>query len=161
MSRGSRWVIGALALLTGCVVLPTGLALGSELPVLCRRGVSILATLPTGLALGSELPGRGVPVVGVGGVVLVTAVACLAPSSWPVTLRIIGVSVFLAFAAYLVASIGTPNVIRAIGGFVVIGLPFGVLGISGSYPRWGRGAAAVQREQLDLTNGADDEHPRE
>lgn len=99
--------------------------------------------IAVGMSLGEGLPHGGAPVVVMGALCLIVAVACFLPKSWPVTLRIIGGAISLGYAVYVVTSIGTPDLGRAVIGFVVIGLPFGFMAVFGKYPRWGRGAAAL------------------
>lgn len=75
----------------------------------------------------------------------VGAMACLWAASRPVTVRLVGLVVFLAFAAYLVDALvsGPPEGrAEAAAGFVVLGVPAGFVAITGRYPRWGRHAAA-------------------
>jgi hypothetical protein len=91
------------------------------------------------------------PVVGAGTAALVVAVACFFPSSWPVTLRIIGVLVCVAFVVYTVSSVGTPKLGDAVIGLLLIGMPSGVMGVTGKHPGWGRGAPD--------TNGPDQPPP--
>jgi hypothetical protein len=122
MSRESRWVIGIFALLTGTVL--------------------VWVAVP----IGSELPAGPVPIAAVGIVALVMAVACFFPSSWPVTLRIIGFAVCLASIWFVIASIGTPNLLTAVLALFAIGLPFAVMGVLGRLPGWEGGLNAMPRE---------------
>jgi hypothetical protein len=83
---------------------------------------------------------------------LVGALACSSAASRPVTLRLIGATVFLVFAAYLIEMAmkgpvfgktrSEPSLASAIVAFLVFGLPAGYIAFRGLYPNWGRHAAA-------------------
>lgn len=133
MSSGSRWAIGFVACLTGAVLIFMG------------------------CVLGDEMPHGGWPAVVGGAFVMVVAIACFFPLTWPVTLRVIGGGIFLVYVIYVISSLGGPDFWWALMGFGVIGVPFGFLAIFGSYPRWGRGAAALQREPEDDPEAEPDE----
>jgi hypothetical protein len=74
--------------------------------------------------------------------------ACLVPASRPITLRLIGGTVFLGCLGYVIGmamdgpllanSRGEPSLLNAFVAFTVIGLPCGYAAIRGRYPRWGR-----------------------
>ncbi len=94
------------------------------------------------------------------------AVACFSYASHPITIRIIGGTVFAACLAYvvgealhdapappnlaragnLVANLverrGRPSLANSIAFFVLVGLPCGYAAVAGRYPSWGRHAAA-------------------
>jgi hypothetical protein len=79
---------------------------------------------------------------------LAGAAACLVPASRPITLRLVGGAVFLAFLGYLIhtglggplwsSSRSTPSLLGAIAAFSTFGLPGGYVAIKGQYPRWGK-----------------------
>jgi hypothetical protein len=72
----------------------------------------------------------------------VTAVACIDTNSRPITIRIIGITIFLVSAGGFFMNPRGANILRALEGFFVIGLPFGYMAITGNYPQWGRASAA-------------------
>jgi len=122
MRPWARYTIGIAAFFAGCLFPLLGIALQNEVP------------------LGMW------PFVAMGALCLVVTLACFVPRTWPITLRIIGASVFLAYTAHVGISVNTPNFERAVMGFVVIGVPFGTMALFGRYPRWGRGAGAIDDE---------------
>jgi hypothetical protein len=72
---------------------------------------------------------------------LITA-ACLLPGVRGIALRIIGGTVFAVFVWYVIASIGSVDLLRALLGLVVLGLPGGYVAVMGRYPGWGKAAEA-------------------
>jgi hypothetical protein len=86
------------------------------------------------------------------------AVACLSTASQPITIRIIGGTVFLLSALYIVnevlafSSIGDelgkakvrsrPGIYNSVGFMLLVGLPSGYAALKGRYPGWGTHAAA-------------------
>ncbi|WP_435016077.1 hypothetical protein TA3x_003637 [Tundrisphaera sp. TA3] len=85
----------------------------------------------------------------------VAAVACLSPGSHPVTIRILGATVFLLCLLYLGSTLRkpmaraehrpnskVPAIVYGLACFVTIGLPAGYAAATGRYPGWGRGAEA-------------------
>jgi hypothetical protein len=86
------------------------------------------------------------------------AVACLSTASQPVTIRIIGGTVFLLCALYILnqvmafSSIGDelgkgkvrsrPSLLNSVGFMLLVGLPSGYAALKGRYPGWGVHAAA-------------------
>ncbi|WP_406699622.1 hypothetical protein V5E97_12245 [Singulisphaera sp. Ch08] len=85
----------------------------------------------------------------------IAALACFSTGSHPVTIRIIGATVFLLCLAYLASTMrdpmaraqhaprsGVPAVAYGLCCFVVIGLPAGYAVATGRYPGWGQGAEA-------------------
>jgi hypothetical protein len=88
----------------------------------------------------------------------VIAVACLSTSSQPVTIRIIGGTVFLLSALYILnqvlafSSIGDelgrakvrsrPGIYNSVAFMLLVGLPSGYAALKGRYPGWGRHASA-------------------
>jgi hypothetical protein len=77
------------------------------------------------------------PYFGMAAFSLSVALACLHAPSRYITLRLIGVTIFCLYAVYAYGDLGTPNSLRAILGFLVIGIPCGILAITGGYPKWG------------------------
>ena len=93
----------------------------------------------------------------------VIAVACLATASQPVTIRIIGGTVFLLSALYIInqvitfSSIGDeiegtkmrsrPSIFNSVGFMLLVGLPSGYAALKGRYPVWGKHAAAFGIEE--------------
>jgi hypothetical protein len=118
MSFGSRLAIGIVAIIGAIGFLKTAINPGGmPAPSIVFHGMAALFTF--------------------------IAIACFFPKSHPVTLRIIGASIFLSFASYVISSFGTDNFERALRGFGFWGLPSGYLTIVGSYPHWGKGAAGI------------------
>jgi hypothetical protein len=86
------------------------------------------------------------------------AVACLSTASQPITIRIIGGTVFLLSVLYIVnqvlafSSIGEElgnakvrsrtSILNSVGFMLLVGLPSGYAALKGRYPGWGRHAAA-------------------
>jgi hypothetical protein len=128
MSPWARYTIGIASFLTGCLFPLVGFALHNEVPL----GIW--------------------PFLAMGALCLVVTTACFVPRTWPITLRIIGATVFLAYAGYIGFSINTPNFWQATKGFVVIGLPFGAMALFARYPRWGHGADALQQDTVESEN---------
>src|SRR5262245_8717149 len=131
MSVGSRWAIGVVALLgAACVwylvyiTAVTGFEPPSQIAIYC--GIGIFTT-----ALG---------------------VACLVPSSWPVTLRVVGGLLVVQAAWMLYQDLTDPQadarqMWRGIGFFLVVGLPGGYVAIFGAYPIWGLYARVLRGER--------------
>jgi hypothetical protein len=123
MSLGSRIAIGVTALICGW-----GLWLSSMNP----DGVAAKPIVFQGLTL----------------ICVIIAIACCAPKSHPITLRVIGGVVCGTYIFYVIDSLRTnrePG--RAISGFICWGLPGGYLAIAGQYPTWGKGAAGFNANQ--------------
>jgi hypothetical protein len=85
----------------------------------------------------------------------VAAVACLSPGSHPVTIRILGATVFLVCLIFLGSTLRNPMarpenrpkskvpaVVYGLACFLTIGLPAGYAAATGRYPGWGQGAEA-------------------
>ena len=86
------------------------------------------------------------------------AVACLSTASQPVTIRIIGATVFVLSAWYVVSSVlayqsfwaevesartkSRPGILNSIGFLILVGLPSAYAAWKGRYPGWGSHAAA-------------------
>ena len=93
------------------------------------------------------------------------AVACLSTASQPVTIRIIGGTVFLLSALYILnqvlafSSIGEelgkgkvrsrPSILHSVGFMLLVGLPSGYAALTGRYPGWGRHAEAFGAAERD------------
>ncbi|MBE9117797.1 hypothetical protein IQ249_18010 [Lusitaniella coriacea LEGE 07157] len=112
MSRGSRIAIGVVALLCSLTFLFSAINPDSSIPA-------------------------GPPVFyGLAILCFIIAIACFFPKSHPFTLRIIGATICVAYTAYLLDSIGSPNFFRALMGSFVFGIPSGYLAITGKSPTW-------------------------
>ena len=122
MSMGARIAIGVVALL-GAV------------------GFLILAQDTSGLPAGAYV------FYGLAALCVVIAIACFFPKSHPITLRIIGTAICLTYIYYVADSFGTENLVRAIVGFFVWGLPSGYMAIMGQYPSWGKLSAGFNSKQ--------------
>lgn len=83
----------------------------------------------------------------------VGAVACFSTGSHPITVRILGGTVFAVCLAYLVSTARdpmrpppqahrrpVPAIVYGLCCFALIGLPAGYAAVTGRYPLWGRGA---------------------
>lgn len=110
------------------------------------------AFLVLGALYGDYFPKGAWPFYGLAAFCAFIALACLAPRSRPVALRVIGLAVFVAFACYVFGSYGRPDFWRALAGFGVFGLPAGYVALVGKYHRWGRLArvfgASPAREEV-------------
>lgn len=83
------------------------------------------------------------------------AVACFSTGSHPVTIRLLGGTVFVLCLVYLISTArnplaraphapqrAVPAIVYGLSCFVAIGLPAGYAALTGRYPLWGRGAEA-------------------
>lgn len=122
MSKGSRIAIGIVALV-------------------CAIGFFMTALDPSGLPAGSNV------FYGMTALCITVAIACFFPKSHPITLRMIGATIFFSYADYIIDSFHTQNLVRAIAGFFVWGLPSGYLAITGKYPSWGKVEEVFNAEQ--------------
>lgn len=122
MSKGSRIAIGIVALL-------------------CAIGFFMTALDPSGLPAGASV------FYGMTALCVTIAIACFFPKSHPITLRIIGATIFFLYADYVINSFRSQNFGRAIAGFFIWGLPSGYLAIAGKYPSWGRAGEVFNSEQ--------------
>jgi hypothetical protein len=111
-----------------------------SLAVACGLIAAAFAVL--GALYGDYFPKGAWPFYGLAAFCTLISLACLAPRSRPVALRVIGVVVFGGFAAYVFSSYGKPDCWRALAAFGVFGLPAGYVAVTGKYPRWGKAAAA-------------------
>jgi hypothetical protein len=127
--------------------------------------LGFLALVPFFVAAGDAFP-PAAP-YGLGGFALLSglgAVACLARASHPVTIRLIGASVFLICLAYVGSELvkptpppakpaenaiqarldrrSRPSLVNSLLFFGLVGLPSGYAAIKGRYPGWGRHARA-------------------
>ncbi|MEM9540996.1 MAG: hypothetical protein AAGA60_16025 [Cyanobacteria bacterium P01_E01_bin.42] len=123
MSRGARIAIAIAALLCSSIFLMTALDPDSGFPA----SPSVF--------------------YGLAAFCVIIAIACVFPKSHPITLRIIGTMIFLAYAVYVVDSFNTDNLPRALMGFIVWGLPSGYLALMGKFPDWGAGSQAFNPKQ--------------
>ncbi|HLO52172.1 MAG TPA: hypothetical protein VK211_27480 [Kamptonema sp.] len=121
MSKGSRIAIGIVALL-------------------CALGFFMTALDPSGLPAGANV------FYGMTGLCVTIAIACFFPKSHPITLRIIGATIFFFYAYYVIDSFRNQNLSRAIAGFFIWGLPSGYLAIAGKYPSWGKAGEVFNSE---------------
>ena len=78
---------------------------------------------------------------------ILIAIACFVPKSHPVTLRVIGSSIFVSYVWYVFDSIQNGNLRQALLGLVIWGVPSGYLAIFGTYPTSGSGAKAFNQAQ--------------
>ncbi len=122
MSFGSRIAIGIVSLV-------------------CAAGFLMTALHPSGLPAGAFV------FYGMAAFCVVIAIACLLPQSHPLTLRIIGAMIFCAYVAYVSDSFRTSNLIRAMVGFLVWGIPSSYLAIVGNYPWWGKASQGFNTKQ--------------
>jgi hypothetical protein len=122
MSTGSRIAIGLVALL-------------------CAVGFFITALDPSGLPAGAAV------FYGMAAFCVIIAIACFFPKTHPITLRIIGTMICLAYFAYVLDSIRNQNLVRAMVGFIIWGIPSGYLAIMGKYPSWGGGSQGLNAKQ--------------
>jgi hypothetical protein len=121
------------------VSLPACVTIG----VLAACAAICLAGL--GLSQGPNLPNGTWPAFAAAGFWAVVAVACLAPRTRPVTLRVIGAAVFGFYAAYVVVSFDSKNVLLSLVSLVgctVFGIPSVYVLVRGRYPSWGLAARA-------------------
>jgi hypothetical protein len=91
------------------------------------------------------------------------AVACLSTASQPITIRLIGGTVFLLCALYIVTQLvafssfreeigkgrSRPSILNSLGFMVLVGLPSGYAAIKGRYPGWGAHASAFGAAEQD------------
>jgi hypothetical protein len=126
----------------------------------------------TGAVAGENLPSGRLPFYVIGAFCGIIALACLSRRSRPITLRILGASICAAYVWYVLDEWGKPvrleqtnNVVKAIVGLIIFGLPGAYLAITAKYPVWGkwshafaRGAAADPTENgsRDAETEADD-----
>ncbi|MFO0959264.1 MAG: hypothetical protein U0800_17840 [Isosphaeraceae bacterium] len=115
---------------------------GAQLTIATVAFVFAVSFAGLGLYAGNLFPVGPWPFYGLAAFCVAIAVACLSPASRAVTLRIIGLVVFLTYVAYFIDSLEELTVLRALRGFCLWGLPSGYLAIRGEYPSWGRASAA-------------------
>jgi hypothetical protein len=86
------------------------------------------------------------------------AVACLSTASQPFTIRLIGGTVFVLSALYIVSQLvafssfreefgnagdrSRPSILHSVGFMLLVGLPSGYAALKGRYPGWGAHASA-------------------
>jgi len=122
---------------------------GARITVAIVTAFSAAAFVVIGASLGAELPAGSWPSYGLAMFCALVAHACLVPGARPVTLRLIGFVIFLAYVVYAFDSIGERTFFRAIGGLIFWGLPALYVGIWGKYPVWGPASAAFRSETAD------------
>ena len=66
--------------------------------------------------------------------IVLIAVACLIPRYRNLSLRIIGGTIFGCYRAYVVNSVGQEDLLRAIKGLIIFGLPGLYFAVFGNYP---------------------------
>ena len=86
----------------------------------------------------SGLPAGPIVFYGMAFICVIIAIACLLPKSHPITLRIIGITIFSIYALYVADSRTPKTLIQAFMGFLTFGMPSGYLAIFGTYPTWGK-----------------------
>ena len=116
-----------------------------------RIAIALFALLGTGLFGFMGFNAKGVPAppvafFGMSLFCLIIAVACLVEKLRGPALRIIGATIFVVFGFYVFDSVGTDNLLRSIAGLVLIGIPCGVLAVTGKYPDWGKFGAAFSKK---------------
>lgn len=102
-----------------------------------------------GATLGKELPNGPMPIYAMAAFCTVVAIACLIQTGRAITLRVIGAVICVVCTWYIFASLGTDNLFRAIAAGLVFGVPFAYLAVTGRYPNWGHGGAAVQEDSSE------------
>ena len=126
MSRSARWILGLFALLFAAIFAYSEQLAPSRAPLL---------------------------VYALAGFCFLIAVACFSRRWRGPAIRVIGFTVFFAYASYLVYELfwepakpyvgrSEPHRLNAILGLIVFGLPGLHVAVSGKYPRWGKGAKA-------------------
>ncbi len=110
----------------------------------------------------------------------VVAVACFSTASQPVTIRIIGGTVFLISALYIVTQLAAfnsvgdelakakgagkrsrPSILNSVGFMILVGLPSGYAAWKGRYPGWGQHASAfgAQPRAVQTVGKGDSDFP--
>jgi hypothetical protein len=106
-----------------------------------------------GAALGAAMPKGPLPFYVLGLFCCVVAAACLLPGSRRVTLRIVRATICGVYVCYVLSELGNPikmgkaDIIGAVAGFLVFGLPGGYLAVTGRYPVWGRYGHVLQGDE--------------
>ncbi len=77
----------------------------------------------------------------------VIATACFFEQSRPITLRLIGLIIFIASISYVINSFQSQNFPQAIICFLVWGIPSGYITIMGKYPSWGKATQVFNSKQ--------------
>ena len=121
--------------------------------------IGLFALLFAGILVYSErlAPSRAPLLVYVlAGFCGLVALACFSRTWRGLAIRIIGFTVFLAYASYLVYELfwepakpytgrSEPHWLNATFGLMIFGLPGLYVALAGKYPRWGKGAKAFMR----------------
>ncbi len=102
-----------------------------------------------GVTLGPQLPAGSWPFYGLAALCAIGAIACGWESSRPVTLRLVGGAIFLAYGWYVFDAWRGANAEEALVGFLVWGLPSGYMTFVGRYPKWGNWAHAFAGGEAD------------
>jgi hypothetical protein len=137
MSRGARWTLGSFALLFAAMINWSEHNTPSRAPLI---SYSVLAFC------------------------VFIAVACFSRSWRGPAVRVIGITVFLAYVAYLVnellreptkayAGESAPHWLNATRGLIEFGLPGLYVAARGKYPKWGKGAVVFRGEPSRSTGG--------
>jgi hypothetical protein len=110
-----------------------------------------------GGVLDATLPGISTPFDIIAAVCGVVALACLVKGSRPLTVRLVGAAVCGQYVWYVVGIMGDPllvaqptNIVKAVLGLIVFGIPGAYVAITGRYPSWGRHAHVFRGDE---TNG--------
>ena len=137
MSRGSRWVLACFALIFGAIFIYSERVAPSKSSVMAYGAAAFCGLI---------------------------AVACFTRTRRGPAVRIIGLTVFLAYVSYLVYELirepakpypgmTEPHWLNAIIGLVVFGLPGLYVTVRGNYPTWGQGAKAFNGEMDSPSHG--------
>ena len=113
---------------------------GSRIAIGLVAAISAIGFWMTARNPPEHLPNGAMEFYGMTVLAITIAIACFFPKTHPVTLRIIGTSIFVGYVAYVVDSFQTRELIRAIVGLILWGIPSGYLAIMGTYPDWGWGS---------------------
>jgi hypothetical protein len=121
MSRGALLAIGIVCLLGAAAFVACGIVFGP------KAGNGLLPFFGMAIFCG-----------------LITT-ACFFETGRGLTVRLIGLVIFVVYFVYLITS-GT---IESFLGFIVFGLPAGYVAITARYPNWGRGSSAFDYEDSE------------
>lgn len=102
-----------------------------------------------GATQGMYMPAGATPFYGTSAFCAVIAIACLAKASRPLTLRIIGAVISIAFVFYAYDSYGGKNFVKALAGCFVFGFPGAYLAVTGNYPSWGEVGPVFAKKPTD------------
>jgi hypothetical protein len=99
-----------------------------------------------GACFGLQMAAGSLPFYALALFCVIIVVACFSRGSRPVTLRIIGTVIFCVYVWCAVENLGRNNLVPALCGLVMTGLPCGYLMVTGRYPKWGEWSAAFNSE---------------